>query len=116
MPGQFARVRLVGCARDSALAVPQRAVQTSLGRQFVYLVAPGDTVAARDVQPGPWRGNRWIIDKGLLPGDRVIVDAAQQVAPGRPERPVPQGDTAPAPVPAPPPQAQRRAPTPWGSS
>jgi len=101
MPGQFVRVRLVGFARDSALAVPQRAVQTSLGRQFVYLVAAGDTVAARDVQPGPWSGDRWIIDKGLVPGDRVIVDAVQKVAPGRPVRPMPQGDTALAPVAAP---------------
>ncbi len=107
MPGQFVRVRLVGFARDSALAVPQRAVQTSLGRQFVYLVAPGDTVAARDVQPGPWSGDRWIIDKGLLPGDRVIVDAVQKVAPGRPVRPMPQGDTALAPVAAPAPRAKQ---------
>lgn len=107
MPGQFVRVRLVGFARDSALAVPQRAVQTSLGRQFVYLVAPGDTVAARDVQPGPWSGDRWIIDKGLVPGDRVIVDAVQKVAPGRPVRPMPQGDTALAPVAAPAPRAKQ---------
>jgi membrane fusion protein (multidrug efflux system) len=107
MPGQFVRVRLVGFARDSALAVPQRAVQTSLGRQFVYLVAPGDTVATRDVQPGAWSGDRWIIDKGLVPGDRVIVDAVQKVAPGRPVRPMPQGDTALVPVAAPAPRAQQ---------
>lgn len=98
MPGQFVRVRLVGFARDSALVVPQRAVLTSLGRQFVYVVGSGDSVVARDVQPGAWSGDRWIIDKGLVPGDRVIVDAVQKVAPGRPVRPVPLGDTAIAPI------------------
>ena len=107
MPGQFVRVRLVGFARDSALVVPQRAVQTSLGRQFVYVVAPGDTVVARDVQPGPWTGDRWIIDKGLVPGDRVIVDAVQKVAPGRPVRPTRLGDTTIAPVATPAPRASR---------
>ena len=59
------RVRLVGFTRDSALAVPQRAVLQALGRQFVYVVGAGDTVAARDVTPGPWSGALWIIDKGL---------------------------------------------------
>jgi membrane fusion protein (multidrug efflux system) len=101
MPGQFVRARLIGFARDSALAVPQRAVLTTLGRQFVYVVGPGDTVVARDVQPGSWSGDRWIIDKGLVPGDRVIVDAVQKVAPGRPVRPAPLGDTAVAAAPAP---------------
>jgi membrane fusion protein (multidrug efflux system) len=101
MPGQFVRARLIGFARDSALAIPQRAVLTTLGRQFVYVVGPGDTVLARDVQPGSWSGDRWIIEKGLVPGDRVIVDAVQKVAPGRPVRPAPLGDTAVAAAPAP---------------
>jgi membrane fusion protein, multidrug efflux system len=107
MPGQFVRARLVGFARDSAFVVPRRAVLTSLGRQFVYVVAAGDTVVARDVQPGPWSGDGWIIDKGLAPGDRVIVDAVQKVAPGRPVRPTPLADTALAPVAAPAPGAKR---------
>jgi len=96
MPGQFVRVRLVGFARDSALAVPQRAVQTGMGRQFVYVVGKGDTVQTRDVQTGPWAGDRWIIDRGLAPGDRVIVDGIQKVAPGRPVKPVPLADSAAA--------------------
>jgi membrane fusion protein (multidrug efflux system) len=94
VPGQFVQVRLKGFTRDSALAVPQRAVQQALGRQFVYVVGPGDTVAARDVEPGPWSGNLWIIDKGLAPGDRVIVDGTQKAAPGRPVRAVALADSA----------------------
>jgi membrane fusion protein (multidrug efflux system) len=96
-PGQFVQVRLDGFTRDSALALPQRAVQQALGRQFVYVVGKGDTVAARDVEPGPWSGNLWIIDKGLSPGDRVVVDGTQKAAPGRPVRPVPLADSAAAP-------------------
>jgi membrane fusion protein (multidrug efflux system) len=96
MPGQFVRVRLVGFAREGALAVPQRAVQTGLGRQFVYVVGKGDTVQTRDVQTGPWAGDRWIIDRGLAPGDRVIVDGIQKVAPGRPVKPVPLADSTAA--------------------
>lgn len=96
VPGQFVRVRLNGFTRDSALALPQRAVQQALGRQFVYVVGKGDTVAARDVDPGPWSGNLWIIDKGLSPGDRVVVDGTQKATPGRPVRPVALADSAAA--------------------
>ncbi len=98
VPGQFVQVRLNGFSRDSALAVPQRAVLQALGRQFVYVVGKGDTVAARDIQPGPWSGNLWIIDKGLNAGERVIVDGTQKAAPGRTVHPVPlAADTAAAP-------------------
>src|SRR4029079_2448720 len=88
VPGQFVRVRLEGFSRDSALAIPPRAVQQALGRQFFYVLGKGDPVAARDIQPGPWSGNLWIIDKGLNPGERVVVDGTQKTAPGWPVRPV----------------------------
>jgi membrane fusion protein (multidrug efflux system) len=94
LPGQFVRVRLEGFHRASALAVPQRAVQQGLGRQYVYVVGAGDTVVARDVNPGQWSGSLWIIDSGLAAGDRVIVDGIQKVAPGRVVRPVPAVDSA----------------------
>ena len=96
LPGQFVQVRLVGFVREGALAVPQRAVQTGLGRQYVYVVGKGDTVATRDIQAGPWAGDLWIIDRGLVPGDRVVVDGLQKVAPGRPAKPVPLADSASA--------------------
>jgi membrane fusion protein, multidrug efflux system len=94
LPGQFVRVRLAGFSRSSALAVPQRAVQQGLGRQFVYVVGAGDTVTARDVNTGPWSGTLWIIDSGLTPGDRVVVDGIQKVAPGRVVKPVPVVDSS----------------------
>ncbi|HYM25019.1 MAG TPA: efflux RND transporter periplasmic adaptor subunit [Vicinamibacterales bacterium] len=94
LPGQFVRVRLEGFMRQSALAVPQRAVMQGLGRQFVYIVGNGDSVVARDVQPGPWSGGLWIIDRGLSAGDRGIVEGTQKVAPGRVVKPVPLADSA----------------------
>lgn len=93
VPGQFLSVRLNGFTRDSALAVPQRAVQQALGRQFVFVVGQGDTVLSRDVQPGPWSGSLWIIDKGLSPGERIIVDGTQKAMAGRTVHPVPLADS-----------------------
>jgi membrane fusion protein (multidrug efflux system) len=96
VPGQFVRVALLGFTRDSALTVPQRAVQQALGRQFVYVVGKGDTVATRDVETGQWSGKSWIIDKGLSPGERVVVDGVQKVAAGQPVHPVPLADSVTA--------------------
>jgi membrane fusion protein (multidrug efflux system) len=120
LPGQFVRVNLLGLKRSQAILVPQRAVQQGLGGPFVYLLGAGDKVSARDVVASEWVGSQWLIESGLKPGERVIVDGTQGVAPGRPVRPVPydpasdttlraRADTAPvAPPSAPPPIRARR--------
>ncbi len=89
VPGQFVRVRLEGFVRDSAITVPQRAVQQQLGRRVVYVVGAGDTVQVRDVEVGPWTGDRWVITGGLAVGDRVIVDGLQKTGPGAVVTPTP---------------------------
>ncbi|HEU4989644.1 MAG TPA: efflux RND transporter periplasmic adaptor subunit [Gemmatimonadaceae bacterium] len=94
VPGAFVQVRLDGFENAHALTVPQRAVQQGLGRQFVYVVGAGDSVSMRDVQPGVWTGSAWVIDSGLVAGDRVIVDGVQKVGPGMVVKPVPATDRA----------------------
>ncbi len=101
VPGEFVHVRLEGFVEADAITVPQRAVQQGLARQFVYVVGAGDTVSTRDVQPGPWTGNAWIIESGLSPGDRVIVDGVQKVFPGSVVQPTPAADSAGGPAPPP---------------
>ncbi len=97
VPGQFVRIRLLGLVRDSAIVVPQRAVLQQLGRQTVYVVAAGDTVRVKDVIATSWADNQWVIESGLVSGDRVIVDGIQKVGPGAKVHPVPAGDGSAAP-------------------
>ena len=92
--GQFVRVRLQGFERDSVLAVPRRAVQQSLDKQYVLVVGKGDTVASRDIETGSWSGDWWIVERGLQPGERIVVDGVQKAAPGQPVRPVALADSA----------------------
>jgi membrane fusion protein, multidrug efflux system len=92
--GQFVRVRLRGFERDSALAVPRRAVQQSLDRQFVLVVGKGDTVQARNIETGTWSGDWWIVESGVQSGDRIVVEGVQKAAPGQPVRPVTLADSA----------------------
>jgi membrane fusion protein (multidrug efflux system) len=89
LPGQFVRVRPEGFRRDSAIVIPATAVLQDLGRSYVFVVGPGDTVATRGIKPGQWSGERWVIDSGLVAGDRVVVDNVQKIGPGMVVKPVP---------------------------
>jgi len=87
-PGQYGRVRAETRVLDQALLVPQRSVTELQGSYQVRVVGPDNKVATRTVTPGPRYGSRWIVDQGLQPGDRVVVDAAQ-TRDGMEVRPVP---------------------------
>jgi len=89
LPGQFVRVKPLGITLDSAMLVPQRAVQQGLAGTFVYLLGPNNTAMARDVSATSWDGGRWLIEQGLKAGDQVIVDGTLKVGPGRPVTPSP---------------------------
>jgi membrane fusion protein (multidrug efflux system) len=80
--GEFARVLLEGATRPAAIVVPQRAVLESPKGKFVYVVSPDSKAEARPVEVGNWAGDGWIIDSGLNPGERVILDGVLKVAPG----------------------------------
>ena len=94
LPGQFVRVRILGLVRDSAIVVPQRAVMQQLGRQSVYVVGKGDSVSVRSVIGAGWVGDKWVIDSGLVAGDRVVVDGIQKIGPGAVVKPVALPDSA----------------------
>ena len=87
LPGQFARVRFQTKERQDVLIVPQRAVQQNQSIQVVYTLAANNTVEARPVKTGERVGNDWIIEQGLRPGDRVIVEGVLSVRPGITVRP-----------------------------
>jgi membrane fusion protein (multidrug efflux system) len=89
LPGQFGRVRVASTERKNVILVPQRAVQEMQGLQSVFTVDSENKVLARSVVTGERVGDRWIIQQGLKPGDRVIVEGVQKVRPGSVVNPQP---------------------------
>ncbi len=87
LPNQFVRANLRGATMRNALLIPQRAVLQGLQGPYVYIVGPGDTVSAQDIVATSWDGGNWLIQSGLKPGDRGVVDGLQRVAAGRTVRP-----------------------------
>ena len=89
LPGQFVKVRVKGYTKANAILIPQRAVQQSPKGSVVFVVGEGDKVEVRDVKAASWRGNEWLIEEGLRPGDRVITEGIQRIGPGAQVKPVP---------------------------
>lgn len=78
-PGQFGRVRFISYTRTGALLVPQKAVVELQGSYQVAVVANDNKVSLRTVSVGERTGAMWIIDEGLKPGERVVVEGVQKV-------------------------------------
>jgi RND family efflux transporter MFP subunit len=88
-PGQYARIRAVTDVRRGALLVPQRAVSELQGTYQVVVVGPDNKAEIRPVQTAERVGRLWVIEKGLSPGDRVVVEGLQKARSGSLVNPVP---------------------------
>ena len=87
-PGQFVRVLLNGIQKPDAIAIPQRAVLDGPTGKYVYVMSSGEqgsVAMQKPVSLGQWvdldqgRENYWIVNSGLEPGDRVIVDGVARI-------------------------------------
>lgn len=84
-PGLFARVRLPGSAEFNATLIDDKAVLTDQDRKYVYIVDKEGKAQRRDITPGRLADGLRIVQQGLKPGDRVIVEGLQKVfMPGMP--------------------------------
>jgi membrane fusion protein, multidrug efflux system len=81
-PGQYGRARFVIEEKKGALLVPQRAVQEMQNLHSVAVVDAENTVEFRNVKVGPRVDSLWVIDEGLKPGDKVVVEGLQRLRDG----------------------------------
>ena len=84
-PGLYARVRLQGSGKFTAMLIDDKAVMTDQSRKYVYVVDEKGTAQRRDVSLGRKADGLRIVEAGLVKGDRVIVNGIQKVfMPGMP--------------------------------
>lgn len=88
-PGQYAKIRVAAEMKKGALLVPQRAVQELQGIYRLAIVGPDNKVALRVVKVGERVDNLWIIEEGLNPHDRVIIEGLQKIKDGASVNPQP---------------------------
>jgi len=81
-PGQFSDVVMTLGLRRNAVIVPTNAIQTGQQGQFVYVVKPDRSVEMRPVTLAEADGSDTVIEKGLAPGETIVVDGQLRLSPG----------------------------------
>ena len=81
-PGQYGRMRARVEVKKDALLVPQRAVAELQNLYSVAVLTEGDKIAFRNVKVGPRVDGLWVIEEGLKPGEKVVVEGLQKVREG----------------------------------
>jgi RND family efflux transporter MFP subunit len=83
LPGMFVKVRLpMGKVVQSALLVPDRALQEDQGGRYLLVLDQDDVIRQRYVQLGELTGSLRVITSGLKPDDRVVVGELWRATPG----------------------------------
>lgn len=101
LPGMYVRAVVGRAVRQDALLVPQRGVaRDPKGHTTAMLVNTEGKVEARAIEVSQAVGDQWLVEGGLVAGDRVIVAGLQKIRPGAP---VVATEDGAAPAPAPPP-------------
>ena len=86
LPGQFVRA-LVTTGEREAFLVPQSALFQSDQGRMVFTVTKDNTVAPRPVETDGWSDHSWVVTKGLVAGDKIIIDNLMKLRPGAPVAP-----------------------------
>jgi membrane fusion protein (multidrug efflux system) len=87
----FVRVVVPAFENPNAIRVPQQAVQELQGLKTVYVVGPDDKVDARQITANHRLANDWVVESGLKPGERIVVEGTGKLRPGIPVKPVMAG-------------------------
>jgi multidrug efflux system membrane fusion protein len=95
-PGQFVNVVLTLTTIPHAVVVPSQAVEVGQIGPHVFIVKPDHTVNLVSVVVGRTYNGETVIEKGIQPGETVVIDGQLQLLPGtkveiknspKPERP-----------------------------
>src|ERR1035441_8589325 len=86
-PGQFVNARLLLTVRKDSAVVPDSVLQRGPEGAFVFVIKDDQTVEVRPVKAAPQSGSQvgqgeTVIETGLRPGERVVVDGQYKLQTG----------------------------------
>lgn len=81
-PGLFARVRLPIGVPHPALLVPEQALGTDQGQKFLYVINAKNEVVYRRVKVGSLVDGLRVVEEGVAPNDKIVVNGLQRIRPG----------------------------------
>jgi len=87
VPGLFAKIMLGDAAKAKAILITDRAISTDQSKKFVLVVGADNKVQYREVKLGGTVEGMRIVQDGLKPGEKIIVNGLQRARPGSEVRP-----------------------------
>lgn len=93
-PGAFVNVKVVTEVRHGATVVPSQAVQRGPNGFYVYVVKPDMTVEMQAIATGGTEAGVMLVEKGLSPGDKIVLDGQYKLQPGVKVQPLPAATPA----------------------
>jgi membrane fusion protein, multidrug efflux system len=97
-PGNFAKVNLVLFEDENGIVIPQGATTQIQGKNFAFLVNNENTVNRIPIVLGRGIDNKFIVNKGLKIGDRIMLEGFQKFQEGMKISPVLVKDTLSVPL------------------
>ena len=82
LPGQFTKVKLLVDVREGATVIPRRSLMIEKGGAHIFVLRPDSTVEKRFIETGPEVQNNVVVERGLNPGEKVVVEGQHKLSPG----------------------------------
>ena len=83
LPGTFVRAVVEEGVNEQAILIPQQGVSRDpKGNPIALLVGKDNKVQQRPLTLDRAIGDKWLVTKGLVPGDKVIVEGLQKIRAG----------------------------------
>ncbi|MDE6396288.1 MAG: efflux RND transporter periplasmic adaptor subunit [Muribaculaceae bacterium] len=80
LPGEFTKVKVLLDRRQRAVEVPNKALVIEKGGVYVYVVRPDSVVEKRFIEIGPETGNSVIVERGLVPGEKIVTEGYHKLS------------------------------------
>lgn len=87
VPGLYARIRLSSGNERNAVMIQETAIGIDQDKRFVLVVDENQRTAYREVTLGALQHGMRVVEAGLHPGERIVVNGLQRVRPGDPITP-----------------------------
>ena len=79
LPGQFTNVKVLLDVRENAVAVPTKAIIIEKSGSFIFVMKRGGIVEKRFIQTGPEVENTTVVERGLNPGEVIVVEGEHKL-------------------------------------
>ncbi|HET6145323.1 MAG TPA: efflux RND transporter periplasmic adaptor subunit [Candidatus Acidoferrales bacterium] len=81
-PGLYVSVLLTLSEQPDAIVVPAQSIVATQENSYVYVVQANNIVEQRTIVPSRTIENETVVDKGLKPGETIVIDGQVNLVPG----------------------------------